>query len=234
MAARKWDWGLVAKRFRERRRLFGWSIDDVAARAKVSRDTVMRAEKGQPISDKSLHALRGKYAMFSAQLVPHERASDAFSNCPANQVKWMAATHRDHKGDLVKDIDYSFVDDPAERRRRAILGYQRFFTGFIRSELDDGVMTAGLMEIYQLSWTDQHYGEEFVYCLSGSATIVVDDVPCVLEPGDTMVFDALRRHSYAPTEGSDLPAVILFIVATRPNESERMASALPPRETWGV
>ncbi|MES1228347.1 MAG: XRE family transcriptional regulator, partial [Armatimonadota bacterium] len=205
MARTKWDWELVAKRFKERRKLFDWSIDEVAARSGVSRDTVMRVEKGKPCSDKSLHALRGVYALFSAQLVRHEPESPHFSACHADQVRWMAATHRDHKGRLVKDIDYSFVDDPVERRRRATLGYQRFFTGFIRSELEGGVMNSGLMEIYQPSWTDQHYGEEYVYCLSGEAVMTVESEQCHLKPGDSMVFDATKKHSYAPAEGSELP-----------------------------
>ena len=228
------DWELISRRFRERRKLFGWSIDEVAGKAKVSRDTVMRAEKGRPISDKSLHALRSSYALFSAQLISHVPDSEHYSNCTTEQIRWMSATPRDHKGRRVKNIDYSFVDDPAERKRRATLGYQRFFTGFIRSELDGGVMSSGIMEIYQLSWTDRHFGEEFVYCLSGEAVITVEGDPCHLKAGDSIVFDALKGHSYAPKEGSELPAVILFVVATRPDEGERVDAMLPPRDDWGV
>lgn len=229
-----WDWDRIARRFRNRRRLFGWSIDEVATRAGVSRDTIMRVEKGQSCSNKSLHALRSVYALFSAQLTKHESSHEAFATCTAEQVQWMAATHRDHKGRLVKEIDYSFVNDPAERQRRAALGYQRFFSGFIRSELDDGVMNAGLMEIYQTSWVDQHYGEEFIYCLSGTAMITVEDTPTVLKPGDSIIFDAWRAHSYAPAPDTELPAVILFVVAPRPDEAERTARCAPPRKNWGV
>jgi len=225
---------LVARKFRERRRLFGWSVDEVAARSGVSRDTVMRVEKGKPCTDKSFHALRGAYALFSAQLVRHPSESEYFSSCHEDQVRWMAANHRDHKGRPVKDIDYSFVDDPAERRRRANLGYQRFFTGFIRSELAGGVMSSGIMEIYKTSAIDQHFGEEFIYCLSGEALIRVEGDPCHLKPGDSMVFDALLHHQYAPKEGSELPAIILFVVANRSDEAERVAVSLPKREEWGV
>jgi len=229
-----WDWELISRRFKERRKIFGLSIDEVAEKTGVSRDTIMRVEKGKPCSDKNLHKLRGAYALFSAQLVEHESESEHYQSCRADQVRWMAATHRDHRGRPVKDIDYSFVDDAAERRRRASLGYQRFFSGFIRSELQGGTLAAGLMEIYQPSWTDQHYGEEFIYCLSGVAVITVEGDECILHPGDSMIFDALKHHSYAPLLGEELPAVILFVVGVRSDEAERLRESLPKRESWGV
>ena len=230
----KWDWELVAQKFRERRKLFGWSVDEVAQRSGVSRDTVMRVEKGKRCNNKSFQALRSAYALFSAQLVKHPIESEHYSVCHADQIRWMAANLKDHKGRPVKDIDYSFVDDASERQRRANLGYQRFFTGFIRSELADGVMSSGIMEIYNTSPVDQHFGEEFIYCLSGEAQITVEGDSCHLAAGDSMVFDALSRHQYAPVEGSPLPAIILFVVANRPDEAKRVADSLPQRTGWGV
>jgi transcriptional regulator with XRE-family HTH domain len=229
-----WDWERISRRFRRRRKLFGWSIDEVSERTGVSRDTVMRVEKGRSCSTRSLHALRSAYALFSAQLTHHEEESPAYSACHKDQIQWMAATHRDHRGRPVKDIDYSFVNDAEERHRRATLGHQRFFSGFIRSELEDGVMTAGMMEIYQESWEDQHYGEELIFCVSGVAAITVEGDVCTLHPGDTMVFDALRKHRYAPAPGYEAPAIIMFVVATRPDEAERIATHLPHRPSWGV
>ena len=230
----QWDWSLIAKRFKERRNVFGWTIDEAAERAGVSRDTVMRTEKGKPCSDKSLHALRSIYALFSAHLVHHQAESEHYSVCHANEIRWMAATNRDHNGKLVKDIDYKFVDDPDERHRRATLGYQRFFTGFIRTELDGSTMCCGLMEIYQSSWIDQHFGDEMIFCLSGEAVITVEGDACHLKSGDTMLFDASKPHSYAPAADSILPAVIFFVVGTRDDEAHRIANQLPKREKWGV
>jgi len=230
----QWDWVLVSKRFKERRKLFGWSIDEVAERSGVSRDTIMRVEKGKPCNDKSLHALRSVFALFSAQLVPHVPESPHYAVCHSDQVRWMAANNRDHRGRLVKDIDYSFVDDEAERHRRASLGYQRFFTGFIRTELEGATMACGMMEIYQESWVDQHFGDELIRCISGEAIITVEDDPCHLRPGDTMLFDASKRHRYAPAPDSALPAVLFFVVGTRPDEAQRVAERVPRREKWGV
>lgn len=80
----------------------------------------------------------------------------------------------------------------------------------------------------------QHYGEELIHCLSGSAVITVEGDDCVLSPGDTMVFDATKAHSYAPAPDAELPAVIFFVVAQRPNEAEIVAANVPVREKWGV
>jgi DNA-binding XRE family transcriptional regulator/uncharacterized cupin superfamily protein len=231
---RDWDWDRIAKLFRARRRLFGWTVDEVAELADVSRDTVMRVEKGKPCTERSLHALRSILSVFSAQITTHDGHQEHFSVCTSEQVQWLASTNKDHKGRQVKDLDYSFVNDADERLRRASLGYQKFFSGFIRSELADGIMNAGLMEIYQDSWVNCHYGEEFVYCLSGTAAVEVEGVSTILNPGDSIMFDAWKKHKYGLGPDATPPAIVLFVVAQRPDECDRAAGAEPPRKSWGV
>ncbi len=231
-----WDWKLIAARFKARRLLFDWTLDEAARRAGVSRDTVIRVEHGHRCSLKSLHALRAIYGLFSAQLVRRDvnHQSENFVSCRAEDVQWMAANNRNYKGDLVKEMNYLFVNDPNERKRRADLGYQRFFSGFLGSELVGGVMSAGLLELYQPSPTDRHFGEEFIYCLSGRASIMVEGEICELEPGDSIVFDATKLHQYSPADDTRLPAIILFVVATRPDEGDRIERAIPSKREWGV
>lgn len=77
------------------------------------------------------------------------------------------------------------------------------------------------MEFHKPSWVDRHFGEEFVYCLRGSLTITVDGVPCVLEEGDAMSFDATLPHQYVPTSEvgpESLPPQALIVVSRRPGE----------------
>lgn len=228
-----WSWELIAQRFRERRKCFGWTINEVAERTGLSRDTVMRVEKGQRCSETHLNRLRSVFALFSAQLVPHESKYRHFSACKRDEVRWMAATRQDHKGEPVNELGYLLVDEEAERARRAKLGWQRFFTGFIRAELPEGTISAALMEIYQPTWVDQHFGEEFIYCLEGQVLMTVDGEQMLLEPGDSMVFDALKPHHYGLPEGAVGVSKILVVVAMRPDEAKRVAESLPIRKNWG-
>lgn len=229
-----WDWKRICIQFRERRKLFGWSLEEAARRAGVSRDTVIRVERGEKCRLKSLHALRSIYGLFSAQLTRHDDSSELFSTCSESEIQWTAATNRDHKGRPIQDPKYVFVNDPVERRRRADLGYQQFFTGFIRCELESGTMNAALMEIYKDSWVDQHFGEEFVYCLSGIVILKIEGVETTLHPGDSIVFDAWRPHQYKIDPVSEIPAKILLFVAKRSDEAERAERWELNRDTWGV
>ncbi len=57
----------------------------------------------------------------------------------------------------------------------------------------------------------RHIGDEFVHCLSGSVTVIVDGESHRLSPGDTLAFGGHTEHAYV--NDSDQPA--RFLGATR-------------------
>lgn len=232
-----WDAELLGRRFTARRKFFGWSIEDLARRAKVSRHTIMRIESGASARYSTIRKLRSALQLFSEQLTRNPQASKHYAICRANTNRWLVGRPADSKGRPVYNNDFIYVDDPYERRRQASLGYQKFFTSILRSELPEGVLGQGLMEIYHESPIDRHFGEEFIYCLEGRLKMMVAGDVTVLEPGDSMVFDATRPHQYAPaepfTENSPVTKILL-VVGIRPDEAERIQALDIPIRDWGV
>lgn len=56
-----------------------------------------------------------------------------------------------------------------------------------------------------------HTGSEFVYCLKGAIEYTVDDIPYLLEAGDSLIFAAQLRHMWKVPE--DQHAQILVVMA---------------------
>jgi quercetin dioxygenase-like cupin family protein/DNA-binding XRE family transcriptional regulator len=232
-----WDLKMMGERFAVRRKFFGWSIDELAKRAKVSRHTVMRVEAGQSCRYSSIRKLRSVLQYFSEQLTRNPQESKNFALSRGSKNRWLVGNPADSKGRPVFRSDFLYVDDAEERRRQAGLGYQKFFTSILRSELPDGVLGQGLMEIYSQSPIDRHFGEEFIYCLEGVLKMMVAGEDVVLEEGDSIVFDATKPHRYSPGESSDgkmIPAKILIVVGMRPDEAERIRNLDLPVKNWGV
>jgi len=61
----------------------------------------------------------------------------------------------------------------------------------------------------------QHEGTEFIYMLKGRVTYAHGDQTYVLEPGDSLFFDAGAAHG--PLELRELPAVYLSVIVTPPS-----------------
>lgn len=54
-----------------------------------------------------------------------------------------------------------------------------------------------------------HPGQEFVYCLKGQVGYSVEDKTYVLDPGDSLLFDAMSQHSWRNKRSE--PATILLV-----------------------
>ncbi len=210
------EFATIGARVRERRRKFGMSAQTLADRAGVARYTVIRLEEGKPCRPETLSKIRKALRLFSDQMTrPFE--TGPFAVHRARDTHWSVGVPKAEYQRRIVDDDPVHVDDPAERARLGSLGFQPFFTAVLGSEIAGGVGHPALMEFYRPSWIDRHFGEEFVYCLSGAITITVDGVPCLLEEGDSMNFDATLPHQYLPDEARG-PARILLVVSLRPGE----------------
>ncbi|RYG39661.1 XRE family transcriptional regulator [bacterium] len=214
------DFATIGKRVRERRLRFGLSGKELATRAGVSRNTLVRLEAGQPISSATLDKVRIALSTFLDQLASPV-SDEPFSVHRSEESRWNVSVPKAVYGRVSEDDDPLHVDDPAERQRLGQLGFQPGFTAVLGSELPGGIGSHAIMELYGPSWTTQHYGEEFVYCLRGSVVVSVSDRPCTLNCGDAMAFDATQPHHYAPSLGAEadsLPPLLLVIVSMRPGE----------------
>lgn len=214
------DFATVGARIRERRLKFGMSAQELADLAGVARYTLIRVESGKPCTEATLQKIRRALHLFTDQMTrPVE--SGPFAVHRAKDTHWSVSVPKAEYQRRVVDDDPLHVDDPAERRRLGALGFQPFFTAIFGSEIAGGVGGHALMELHQPSWVDRHYGEEFVYCLRGAATVVVEDAPCLLHEGDSMSFDATKPHQYlpaSPTGPEDPIPLVLIVVSMRPGE----------------
>jgi len=215
------DFVTIGARVREGRRKFGMSVQDLADRAGVARYTVIRLEAGQTCRPETVQKIRKALHLFTDQLTrPIE--TGPFAVHRSQDTHWTVSIPKAEYQQRVMDDDPIHVDDPAERSRLGSLGFQPFFTAVLGSGIAGGVAGHAFMELYRPSWVDRHFGEEFVYCLRGSVTITVDSVPCLLNEGDSMSFDATLPHQYAPiseVSQTEIAPLILVVVSRRPGES---------------
>ena len=214
----------IGRNIRERRRRFGLSARELAEKAGISRNTFVRLEAGHPCHLATIEKLRRALSMAADQVLrPADPAP--FRVHRSGDSRWSVAVPPSEYRRLREDEDPRHVNDPVERRRLGALGFQPAFTAVLDSELTGGVTSHAIIEVHGRGWVTNHYGEEFVYCLRGSVIVTVDEVPCRLEEGDALGFDATHPHRYEPayeiTPTTPIP-LILAIVTMRPGEQ------LPP------
>jgi len=65
-----------------------------------------------------------------------------------------------------------------------------------------------------------HTGREFIYCLEGCITYHVDDVEYVLEPGDSLCFEAYLPHQWK-TSGPQAARMLMLLCPADAGDSPR-------------
>jgi transcriptional regulator with XRE-family HTH domain len=104
-------------------------------------------------------------------------------------------------------------NDPKEPSdRKASYGYR--YEPLARKKLGKNMEPYILYPDFEYSTTFQHDGEEFFYVLEGIIEFVYGDEKCVLEPGDSMYFDASVPHS-GISMGDEKAKVLIMIYSYR-------------------
>lgn len=219
-----YDWERIGRRIRQRRLQLGLSTQEVADKSGIGRATVVRVEAGKPCRPATLQRLRHVLTLFTDFLLRDDPPFDFCIQDRPEERQWMVsrgkATYQRH-GPISNPIH---ENDPQERLRLGLLGFQPFFTCTLNSSLADGIMNQGLMELYDESWVDSHAGEEFIYCLRGRARIKVRDQTFLLDEGGALVFRASDPHQYAPAEPvgpENSPPLLLIVVAMQKGDKTR-------------
>ncbi|MBC8102086.1 MAG: helix-turn-helix transcriptional regulator [Cytophagales bacterium] len=221
-----WDFVRIGRRVRSRRLQLGLSAQDLADRAGIARQTIVRIESGKPCKTETLNRIRHVLNLFYDFLTREDPPQDFCVQHYPEKAHWTISrpkTEYQRHGEIP---DPRHEDDPQERLRLGRLGYQPFFTCLLNSELPGGILNQGLMEIYRETWVDSHPGEEFVYCLSGKARIWVRGTEFLLEEGSAITFKGSEPHQYAPAETispSGVPLRLLIVVALGKGDPTRNA-----------
>ncbi len=180
------------KRARDAQQL---SVRDAAEAAGLSKTSIVRVEKGEearPITILKMCAALGLHV---------ERLG-----LPENPDS--VAVHRledDRWFDLVEfgAGPLGGEDRPLSEAERAVFVKDGAQTPLLmlRSRLTQGKVLPSILELYEMTETRSHPGEEFVFVLAGTARIEVSAVAYVLKQGESMEFWGTEPHAYGPAEG---------------------------------
>jgi transcriptional regulator with XRE-family HTH domain len=214
------DWERVGRRIRDRRLRHGLTAEEVAEKAGVTRQTLVRLESGKPCKRATLKKISGTIRIFHESLMRDDPSVDNVAFHDVQNTHW-ARSRPKSEYQKHEQVYSRYEDDPKERLRLGRLGYQPFFTSILDAELPGGMLNPGMMEIHRPTWVDQHPGEEFVYCMRGRAKLWVRDAEFLLEEGSGLTFLAKEPHQYAPAVPlgpNDPPVLLLIVVALPPND----------------
>ncbi|HEY63717.1 MAG TPA: cupin domain-containing protein [Caldilineae bacterium] len=172
----------VGARLRELRRARGLSLRDLAAASGVSANTISLVERGRSSpSVATLHRLTRALDVPITALFEESSASSV--------VVTRAGERRPIRGGW-GDLESLGAGVPHQQ-------ISPFLLTIKPSKRSRGLVIS-------------HSGDEFIYCLSGRVEYVVDGRSYVLEPGDSLLFEARLPHHWRALDGQ--PAQILLIM----------------------
>ncbi|MFY7954169.1 MAG: helix-turn-helix domain-containing protein [Armatimonadaceae bacterium] len=175
--------GARIQRFRLRQSL---SVRDLAERAGVNKNTILRLEKGLTPSYSTLNRVCGALGVHIAQLTRSEPADD----------------------DLVS------IHRRADEGRSALALDETVLLSSLSCRLGGGRLNSAVMELYGQSEPVHHPGEELVFCLRGQAKLTVAGRSYTLGEGDAAVFWSSERHDYSPADEvpeDSMPVLLLLV-----------------------
>ena len=174
--------GARMQRIRQRQNL---SVRELADKAGVNKNTILRLEKGLTPSYATLNRVCEALGIHIAQLTRPEPDEDETISLHVR----------------------------ASEGRIPLAADERVLLSALSCRLPGGKLNAAVLELFDESEPVTHPGEELVFCLRGAARITVAGRAYVLGEGDAATFWPSERHSYAPATDDDekLPVLLLVV-----------------------
>ena len=94
--------------------------------------------------------------------------------------------------------------------RRSDYEYQALATGFQNRKADPFIVKITPEETKEIHY-NSHPGHEFNYMIEGSMKIVIDGKELVLEQGDSIYFDATKKHGMQALNNSNAKFLAIII-----------------------
>lgn len=197
---------VVGQRLRRARLKQGFSIRELAAKAEVSKTSIVRMEQGQPTFASTVVRICQALGLHLAGLAdPH-------------QIDEFAVPHRNEDDRWFDMTDFGAgplggKDRPLTKAERQKLSKDSVAVAllYLRSRLQGGLILPALLEIYDRSEVRSHPGEEMVYVLEGTARVYVGDQTFDLKEGECLTFWSAEAHAYSPAPDSPAPVRLLSI-----------------------
>ncbi|MBL0172862.1 MAG: cupin domain-containing protein [Gemmatimonadaceae bacterium] len=197
----------LGDRLRRARMRQGRSIRELADAAGLSKSSIVRLEQGGGTYPMTIVKVAAALGLHVARLRdPDSAGDDRLAVHRLDDDRWYDLT--DFGAGPLGGVDRPLTPD-----ERAELARQGVAVPIVvlASRLSDGQLMSNVVEVYAPSETRAHPGEEFVYVLDGAATITVGSTVITLARGESLVFRSAEPHTYAPLEGSVLPARLLMV-----------------------
>lgn len=178
----------LAQRLREERRLRGWTLDDLAERAGVSKSLLSKIER-----DRVSPSLRTLKSLADGLDLP---------------LAWLL--HEDHLEQYIvrKDRRQQFVVPGSEIRREVIAPALLRQLTMLIAYLAPGQSSHGQ--------PDAHHGEECLFVLKGRLTATIGGHTTALDEGDTLYFDARAPHHFRNDGEEEVQALVALLYPPGP------------------
>lgn len=193
---------VVGQRLRRARLKQGLSIRELAAKAEVSKTSIVRLEQGQPTFASTVVRVCKSLGLHLAGLADPRQIDEFAVVHRAEDDRWFDMTEFG-AGPL------GGADRPLAASER--VGKAAVALLYLRNRLEGGMMLPALLEIYERSETRSHPGEEMVYVLEGTVRVYVGDQVFDLASGECVTFWSAEEHAYEPAPGSAVPVRALSI-----------------------
>lgn len=179
----KLGFATIGDRIRRQRQNQGISVRDLAEKANVNKNSILRLEKGMGSHPHTLVSVCEALSLHLDGL--------ALGNSENNQI---GAIH--HAGQNVWHDMRNIVGGPI----MGTVSDDQIPIQLLTSRLPNGRVVPTIIIVNQATPPGNHHGEEFVYVLEGMVKITVADQSFVLKPTESINFWSGERHFYEPFE----------------------------------
>ncbi len=183
----------------------GLSVRDVAIKAGVDKNTVVRLEKGLPTSARTrdrIGLVLGSY--ISRLTLPEPDTQEMVAHHVRKKETWWPYPDMGEARPLGEQTE---GDSDALMARGLVAS--------LACRLPRGRLQSSLLKLREETPINAHVGEEFLFCLRGTVKLTVSGKETVLHEGDAVTFWCAEPHTYAPANGPlspDAPPVLLLAV----------------------
>jgi transcriptional regulator with XRE-family HTH domain len=173
------------------------SIESLAQKARINKNTIVRFEKGM-----------------------NTRMDTIFKICQVLNISPLKLV----EGRLVKGKDYDIkkhqVGETKKSIPKKILRQERIESsetvgikiGDLNYRLPGGRLTAKVLELGSRGNIKTHAGEEFLFCLTGTVGVEISDIKAELKKGDAIFFWGTEPHLYYNADKKKRVSVALSVV----------------------
>lgn len=203
------------------------SVRDLAEKAGVDKNTILRVEKGLTVSGRTLDRVcRALDVYVSRLLLPEPEEGEAVVLHRRDEEVWwpypgmgdpFPGDDSDSPAPAPVNEAVASETDSGPRPTPKVDTQAATPRGFVASlacRMPRGKMRSSLIRLWDETTPNAHPGEEFVFCLSGRASLTVAGRSYMLDEGDAATFYCAERHTYAPAPdapANSLPVLLLTV-----------------------